>query len=271
MYISSIIFGIVLGITIYLTNAKLTKNTVIPFFTTILILFIGKDFIQLNRDDIIKLTESKLGNQDTNENEQKYVSWDDLKKGLENVENDIDKAIICLVRIGVCGTKFTELVNLKSKDIDIENKKIYLEGRIVNITDDYVLNILDTALRQTTYKVITHKDEDVLKVTEYDFNIECQYFVKQRPIAKNNNGLNPYKFAGITGKMYRIFEELGMDISSINLLQSNAVDRLIEYEDTIGKQLSMAEAKEYLKAIGVLQYFYDVVHLSKNVRDKYGR
>lgn len=232
---------------------------------------IGKDFINLNRNDIIKLTESKLGNNNTNENELRYVAWSDLKRGLENIVNSIDKAVICLVRMGICGTKFTELVNLKSKDIDIENRKIYLKDRVVDITDDYVLSILDTASRQTTYKVISHKDEDVLKVTEYDFNTECEYFVKQRPIAKNGNGLNPYKFAGITGKMYRIFEELGMNISSINLLQSNAVDRLIEHEDAIGRQISMAEAKEYLKAIGVLQYFYDVVHLSKYVREKYGR
>ena len=45
IYISSIVLGIVLGITIYLTNLKLSKNSVITFFTTILILYIGKDFI----------------------------------------------------------------------------------------------------------------------------------------------------------------------------------------------------------------------------------
>lgn len=45
IYASTIILGIALGITIYLTNAKLTSNTVIPFFTTILILYMGKDFI----------------------------------------------------------------------------------------------------------------------------------------------------------------------------------------------------------------------------------
>lgn len=235
------------------------------------IAFINKDFIRLNRNDIIKLTESKLGNQDTNENEQRYVSWNDLKKGLENIVNPIDKAIVCLIRTGACGTKFTELINLKSKDIDIENRKIYLEGRTVDIIDDYILNILNEALRQTTYKVITHRDESDLKVTEYNFNMKCEYLIKQRPVAKNENGLNPFKFAGITGKIYRIFEELGMDISSINLLQSNAVDKLIEYEENIGRQVSMAEAKEYLKAVGVHQYHYDVVHLSKYVREKYGR
>ena len=45
IYISSIVLGIVLAITIYLTNVKLTKSTVIPFFTTILIIYVGKDFI----------------------------------------------------------------------------------------------------------------------------------------------------------------------------------------------------------------------------------
>ena len=44
LYISSIMLTAILGITIYLTNSKLTKNSVIPFFTTILILFMGKDF-----------------------------------------------------------------------------------------------------------------------------------------------------------------------------------------------------------------------------------
>lgn len=45
IYISSIVLGIFLGVSIYLTNAKLTKNSVIPFFMTILILYLGKEFI----------------------------------------------------------------------------------------------------------------------------------------------------------------------------------------------------------------------------------
>ena len=44
LYISSIILTMILGIAIYLTNAKLTKNTVIPFFTTLLIMYIGRGF-----------------------------------------------------------------------------------------------------------------------------------------------------------------------------------------------------------------------------------
>ena len=44
MYISTIIFTAILGITLFLTNAKLTKSTVIPFFITILILYMGKAY-----------------------------------------------------------------------------------------------------------------------------------------------------------------------------------------------------------------------------------
>jgi len=44
LYISSIILTIALGITMYLTNVKLTKNSVIPFFTTILMMYVGKGF-----------------------------------------------------------------------------------------------------------------------------------------------------------------------------------------------------------------------------------
>ena len=44
MYISSIIFTAILGITLFLTNAKLTKSTVIPFFITILVLYMGKAY-----------------------------------------------------------------------------------------------------------------------------------------------------------------------------------------------------------------------------------
>jgi len=45
LYISTIILSAILGITIYLTNAKLTKNTIIPFFSTILMLYVGMGFL----------------------------------------------------------------------------------------------------------------------------------------------------------------------------------------------------------------------------------
>ena len=45
IYISSVILSMILGITIYLTNAKLSKNYVIPFFTTLLVMYMGSNFL----------------------------------------------------------------------------------------------------------------------------------------------------------------------------------------------------------------------------------
>ena len=45
LYISTIILTAILGVTIYLSNIKLTKNVVIPFFTTVCILYIGREFL----------------------------------------------------------------------------------------------------------------------------------------------------------------------------------------------------------------------------------
>ena len=45
IYISSIVLGAILGIVIYLTNAKRTKNIIIPFFLTILIMYMGSGFM----------------------------------------------------------------------------------------------------------------------------------------------------------------------------------------------------------------------------------
>jgi len=45
IYISTIVLTAILGITIYLTNVKLTKNVIVPIFSTILVLSIGREFI----------------------------------------------------------------------------------------------------------------------------------------------------------------------------------------------------------------------------------
>lgn len=45
IYISSIILGIVLGLSIYFVASKISKNNLISFFMTLLIMFLGRSFI----------------------------------------------------------------------------------------------------------------------------------------------------------------------------------------------------------------------------------
>lgn len=235
---------------------------------------LDKYFIKLRRDDVIKMVNEKLREEEEvkdEDKELKYISWEEFKNNLYRIENDIDKAILCLLRCGVSGDKFSELVNLKTKDIDLENGKIYLEDRAIDIDDNYVIDVLRDAIKQRTYVVMVHDEDRAPKIPQYDFNMNCEYLLKQRPIKSNNNGLNPYRFGGITGKIFRLFQEFGMDISAINLLQSNSVDKIIEYEDEIGGRLCTREVNEYLKSIGCRQNGYEIRLLAKWVRSEYGR
>lgn len=250
-------------------NSTVVKVSLLKKYTE----SIDKYFIKLRRNDVIEMVNEHLKEKEEvkdEDKELKYVDWNELKNNLYKVENDVDKAIICLLRCGVSGDKFTELANLKTNDIDLENKKIYLEDRTIDI-DDYVAAILEDAIKQRTYVVMLHDEEKMPKVTEYDFNMKCEYLLKQRRIKSNNDGLNPYKFGGITGKVFRVFQELNMDISAINLLQSNSVDKLIEYEDEIGGRLCTREVNDFLKTIGYKNNGYEIKHLAKWVRQNYNR
>ena len=233
---------------------------------------LDKYFVKMTRSEIIKMTDEKLEQQEkAEEKELKYVSWNELKDGLNRISNDIDVAIICLLRMGISGSQFNELVNLKIENIDIENKKIYLENRTVDIEDDYILKVLEDAMKQRTYHVIQHKENSDAKITEFDFNMDCPYLLKQKPMINNNGGMNPYKFGGASGKMFRIFEELNMDISAINLLQSYAADKIVERENLINKRMSTKDVKVYFKEIKCNQNAYDSRILSMWVKKNYNK
>ena len=229
---------------------------------------LGKDFIKLKRNDLMKMTEDKLNmTSEQNESDIKYVGWKELDKNINKIENAIDVAIIYLLRYGVSGNQFIELRNLKVDDIDLYNKIVHLKDRDVEI-DDKVADILKDAIRQDKYVTMVH-NEDAIKLNDYDFNMNCEYLIKQRKTTRNDDGLDPYGFSGFTARVYRIFQALDMNISAINLLQSNAIEKLIQHEDSLDKRLSTREIKEYFKAVGITCYCYQMKEASRWIREKY--
>ena len=229
---------------------------------------LGKDFIKLKRNDLMKMTEDKLNmTSEQNESDIKYVGWKELDKNINKIENAIDVAIIYLLRYGVSGNQFIELRNLKVDDIDLYNKIVHLKDRDVEI-DDKVADILKDAIRQDKYVTMVH-NEDAVKLNDYDFNMNCEYLIKQRKTTRNDDGLDPYGFSGFTARVYRIFQALDMNISAINLLQSNAIEKLIQHEDSLGKKLSTREIKEYFKAVGITCYSFQMKEASRWIREKY--
>lgn len=229
---------------------------------------LGKDFIKLKRNDLMKMTEDKLNQtSEQNESDIKYVEWKELDKNINKIENAIDVAIIYLLRYGISGNQFIELRNLKVNDIDLDSKIVHLKDRDIKI-DDKVADILKDAIEQDHYISMIHK-EDIIKSNDYDFNMDCEYLIKQRKTTRNDDGLDPYGFSGFTARTYRIFQALDMNISAINLLQSHAVDFLINHENKIGRRLSTREINELFKNNGIINYSFQTKELSRAIRKKY--
>ena len=134
------------------------------------------------------------------------------------------------------------------KVIDLKKKTIKFENRTIEI-DDEVCDILNEAIEQDKYTVMLHNESSTPYASEFEFNMACPYLIKQKPKKNNNYGLNPYTFSGITNRIFRITNEMNIGATAMNLLQSYAVDRLIEQEKEIGKKLSTSEAFDFFKSI----------------------
>ena len=216
-------------------------------------------FVKLKRDEIIRMTDESLKKENTDEYELRYVSWVDFKKAVGRLENPIDVAIVYLLRMGVNGGRFKELINLKSNDIDLKKGIIKFEDRTIEINEE-ICNILRDAIEQDKYTVMLHNESSMPYASEFEFNMSCEYLIKQKPKKNNNYGLNPYTFSGITNRIFRITNEMDIGATAMNLLQSYAVDRLIEHEKEIGKKLSTSVAFDFFKSIGCKGSF-DAVRL----------
>lgn len=230
---------------------------------------IGCDFIQLDYEAVRNMVDDCLKEKRIeDENELRYVSMDELSIATNRLTNDIDVAIVYLLRYGISGKRFTELINLKTKDIDFENKVIKLKNRKVEI-DDGMCEILKYAIKQSEYYVIKDLDKEIPKAESYELNMNSDYLIKPKPRSDNDFGLSSYKDNGLIGRLFRIMQELGIGISSINLLQSHATDEIIKYEEELGREISTKECSDYLRKIGSRQSGEDIISMKKWLKKKY--
>lgn len=228
---------------------------------------IGCNFVKLDYEAVRNMVDDYLKEKEIeNENELRYVSIDELSVAKNRMSNDIDIAIIYLLRYGICGKKFTELINLKVKDINLENKTIKLKDRTIEI-DEEMCEILKNAIRQNEYYVIKDLEKEIPKAESYELNMNSDYLIKPKPRSDNDFGLACYKSNGIIGRLFRIMQELGLGISSINLLQSHATDEVIKHQEELGRELTLKECSDYLKQIGSRQAGDDIISMAKWVKN----
>ena len=176
---------------------------------------------------------------------------------VNKLENNTDKAILLLARNGI-GIEYEaqDLINLRVKDIDFKHNMIY-DKKI----DDYTMYITKLAMNEKEYVTIGNYDKIII------YNMNSEYLFKTRPTKSTLDGMLPLKPSGFRGRMQKIKAELEDDnIILSNLIMSYIVDKVIEYQNEIGKELTQNELKYFLNTnFGFTKNAYDVKKMTRQI------
>ena len=213
----------------------------------------------VKREDLRIAVKRYIGEDDT---QLRYVSWEDLVNMMEeNLEYAIDKAIICLLHLGIAGNEYEDIRNLKVDDIDFINNKIIVKDKIYKI-DGYIKKVLEDARDEEGYSYINAKGN--MQMVYY--NQDNPYLIKCRPLPVNNNGLNAYATAGMMTKLQKIFKKLDIGITSINVLQNGFAERLAKMEIENNINMVRKDVRVYLKMNDRHCSDYDVYNIKNYLK-----
>lgn len=186
---------------------------------------------------------------------KRYIPKEQLIKEVNKLENYSDRAMILLMRNGI-GAKVDarDLIELKIKDIDFKNNKIY-DKKI----DDYTMYNVKMAVNEKEYVTMGNYEKIII------YNMNSPYLFKTRPTKNTLDGNLPLKVSGFRGRMQKIKEMTNENITLTNLILSYIVDEVVKYQEKIGKELTQLELREYLKEINFTKNAYDVRKMTRQI------
>lgn len=169
-----------------------------------------------------------------------YISKEELYSKIGELKGQQEKFIMLAIYHNI-GGNLEGLCNLKTKDIDLENKIICSENKIIHM-DHELYEAAKGVLKQTSVEKLIFKKEATTIQKEYDLNMESEYVLKVKPNKRNNNGLNPMKARGLEDRIYSIIEYLNLDITTKDIRSSKVVDLVVE-----AKKFTVNEIRDFLK------------------------
>ena len=215
--------------------------------------YIGNDNINIiTNKDLNKIIRDNKKN-----SINRYIPKEKLIQIVNKLENDTDKAIILLARNGIgIEHEAQDLINLKIKDIDFKHNMIYNKK-----IDDYTMYITRLAMDEKEYVAIGNYDKIII------YNMNSEYLFKTRPTKPTLDGTLPLKVSGFRGRLQKIKIELEDDnIILSNLTMSYIIDKVIEYQNEIGKELTQNELKYFLKTnFGFTKNVHDVKKMARQI------
>ena len=215
--------------------------------------YIGNDNINIiTNKDLNKIIRDNKKN-----SINRYIPKEKLIQIVNKLENNTDKAIVLLARNGIgIEHEAQDLINLKIKDIDFKHNMIYNKK-----IDDYTMYITRLAMDEKEYVAIGNYDKIII------YNMNSEYLFKTRPTKSTLDGTLPLKVSGFRGRLQKIKIELEDDnIILSNLIMSYIIDKVIEYQNEIGKELTQNELKYFLnRNFGFTKNAYDVKKMTRQI------
>lgn len=182
--------------------------------------------------------------------------------------NPQDKFIIYALFSGIRGNKYSDLANLKVKDVNFDTKEIKLPSGKVIIMDKYLEDILrditDNEFGSYYYKLNRSGYYDINSF--YRLNMDSEYVVKIKPTVTNGNGLKAISFQGLQTRLKGLSSILDLNILGVNIYRSGVISKMNE----IKQNWSQSEILSYLKDNGYnltayeTQRAYEYVYRNNN-------
>lgn len=196
----------------------------------------------------------------------RYCTRNELKKVLsEKLINGSDKAIFILLFEGVMGKEYSELLTLKTHQIDLDNKIINLKNKIINISNYTKDTILQTINEDVYYKYLG----DICSTNEsYALDINSPYLIRLRP-KKNQLTPQPMKVAGLKRRLDVLKDIMEKPLlTGRTIYLSGLAERIVKHEITINKKLNTREIREFLSDNSETVETGDMLRILKLMREK---
>lgn len=187
------------------------------------------------------------------------LSKKEVMSYIDILENEQDKFILYALFNGIAGKEVEELRTLKTNQIDLKNKKIILSDREVEM-DDVMVDLVTGAMKQDSYDLI--KFSDGASVQSFDFNMNSEYIIKNRPTKTNNMGKDAMKYNALRKRLKTISQYLDNNITTDILLKSGYAYMVYE---RYGKDATYSNVERLVKEKDMRAGIRNVINAYKNI------
>ncbi len=166
-------------------------------------------------------------------NTSRFYTKSELQDICEVLVNPQDKILLYGLFAGLRGTAYSELLQLKVKDINFEENYIQLKDKRIEI-DSYFKEILLDAIDPvfgSTYHKYYNPNSGAKSNSSYDLNMNSEYVIKAKPYSKNNNGLNPMTNSGFQTRIEKLSNIVNRSLVPVDLVRSGIMSRMHDLEN----------------------------------------